>query len=197
MRKQIISIVTIFLFFFCKNPQSPDLWSDVVEGIRFRIWTDKTKYQEGEDVWLYVEFENISSKAIVILVNYQDPVNIVTLYDLKKIIIKYNTSKISLVPLHSNMLYATPVLLKLLPKQTYQEKTLLTSGFWNKYKEPYEEDLFTSFEPGKYSLHAIYTWDELPYPTPERQEQLEQMEAPLWKGYLESNEITITVMSKK
>ena len=58
----ILLIVSIFLVLSCKSPLSAnsessttnETWSEVSDGIRFRIWTDKLSYQEGEDIWLYV-----------------------------------------------------------------------------------------------------------------------------------------------
>ena len=58
----ILLIVSTFLVLSCKSPLSAnsesstanETWSEVSEGIRFRIWTDKLSYQEGEDIWLYV-----------------------------------------------------------------------------------------------------------------------------------------------
>ena len=200
--KKSIFIFSIFLFILCKNPQSPELWSDESDGIRFRIWTDKSSYQEGEDIWLFVEFENISSEAKVILISpQQQPMpEKAPLYDIEKIIIQVNSrdssSTLVITPAHSSMFYIIPDLLKLLPDQIYQEKAKLNSGFWYHYHERYERDPFTYLEPGKYGLRAIYTWDELPYSTPEREKLLEQLGAQLWKGYLESNKINITVTSK-
>lgn len=89
-----------------------------------------------------------------------------------------------------------PDLLKLQFGQTYKENTKLNSGLWKYSHGKYKRDPFNHLEPGKYKLQAIYTWDELPHPTPERVNQLEQLGAPLWNGYLESNEITIRVVLK-
>jgi hypothetical protein len=75
----------------------------------------------------------------------------------------------------------------------------LNSRFWTDKKvfehAPFEYVQFIP-ESGRYTLQAIYTWDELPHPSPERKKQLKQLGAPLWQGYLKSNQIKITVTSK-
>ncbi|GAH49253.1 unnamed protein product, partial [marine sediment metagenome] len=93
----ILLIVSTFLILSCKSPLSAnsessttnETWSEVLDGIRFRIWTDKLSYQEGEDIWLYVVFENVGSQARVILVNAQQPQcpEEAPLYDLEKVIV--------------------------------------------------------------------------------------------------------------
>ena len=210
----ILLIVFIFLVLSCKSPLSAnsessttnESWSEVSEGIRFRIWTDKLSYQEGEDIWLYLVFENVGSQARVILVNsrqLQCPEE-APLYDLNKVIVTHDSgsgssSTIEIVPVYSNMLYTVPALLKLLPSQTHREKTRLNSRFWTDKKvfenAPFEYVQFIP-ESGRYTLQAIYTWDELPHHSPERKKQLKQLGVPLWQGYLKSNKINITVTSK-
>ena len=212
----ILLIVSTFLVLSCKSPLSAnsessttnETWSEVLDGIRFRIWTDKLSYQEGEDIWLYVVFENVGSQARVILVNAQQPQcpEEAPLYDLEKVIVivtddsgNGSSSTIEIVPIYSNMLHTVPDLLKLLPGQTHQERTRLNSRFWTDKKvfehAPFEYVQFIP-ESGRYTLQAIYTWDELPHPSPERKKQLNQLGAPLWQGYLKSNQINITVTSK-
>ena len=97
----------------------------------------------------------------------------------------------------TNEFYISPDLVKLTPSQRYQEKSNVISGSWYIYEEPLSHNSFTYFEPGSYLLKATYTWDELPYPTPERRQELGLLGAPLWKGYLESNTFSIAVTSKK
>jgi len=210
----ILLIVSTFLVFSCKSPLSAnsessttnETWSEVSDGIRFRIWTDNLSYQEGEDIWLYVIFENVGSQASVILVNARQPQcpEEAPLYDLEKVIVTDvsdggSPSIIEIVPVSSNMLHTVPDLLKLLPGQTYQERTRLNSRFWTDKKvfehAPFEYVQFIP-ESGRYTLQAIYAWDELPHPSPERKKQLKQLGTPLWQGYLKSNQINITVTSK-
>jgi len=58
----ILLIVSTFLVLSCRSPLSAnsessttnETWSEVSDGIRFRIWTDKLSYREGEDIWLYI-----------------------------------------------------------------------------------------------------------------------------------------------
>ena len=210
----ILLIVSTFLVLSCKSPLSAnsessttnETWSEVSDSIRFRIWTDKLSYQEGEDIWLYVVFENVGSQARVILVNARQPQcpEEAPLYDLEKVIVTDvsdggSPSTIEIVPISSNMLHTVPDLLKLLPGQTHQERTRLNSRFWTDKKvfehAPFEYVQFIP-ESGRYTLQVIYTWDELPHPSPERKKQLKQLGAPLWQGYLKSNQINITVTSK-
>jgi len=210
----ILLIMFTFLVLSCKSPLSAnsessttnESWSEVSEGIRFRIWTDKLSYQEGEDIWLYLVFENVGSQARVILVNsrqLQCPEE-APLYDLNKVIVTHDSgsgssSTIEIVPVYSNMLYTVPALLKLLPSQIHREKTRLNSRFWTDKKvfenAPFEYVQFIP-ESGRYTLQAIYAWDELPHHSPERKKQLKQLGVPLWQGYLKSNKINITVTSK-
>jgi len=210
----ILSIVFTFLVLSCKSPLSAnsesfttnETWSEVSDGIQFRLWTDKLSYQEREDICLYVVFENVGCQARVILVNAQQPqcLEEAPLYDLEKVIVtddsdSGSSSTIEIVPIYSNMLHTVPDLLKLLPGQTYQERTRLNSRFWTDKKvfehAPFEYIQFIP-ESGRYILQAIYTWDELPHPSPERKKQLKQLGASLWQGYLKSNQINITVTSK-
>ncbi len=207
-------IIIAFLVISCESSLRPDsetsetneTWSEVSSGIRFRIWTDKLSYQEGEDIWLYVVFENVGSEARIILVNAQQPQlpDEAPLYDLEKVIVTHDSgsdslSIIEVVSVHSNMLYVIPDLLKILPGQIYREKTRLNSRFWTDKKvfehAPFEYVQFIP-EPGEYKLQAIYAWDELPHPSPERKKRLEQLRAPLWQGYLKSNQINIIITSK-
>ena len=193
MRILTLLILTIFFFILCENPLN---WSEVSDGIRFRLWTDKSIYQDGEDIWLYVEFENVGPESRVILVSAkQDQLpEEAPLYDIGILITRFkrsdNDKTFKIYPILSNMWYVDPDLLKLQPGKKYQEKTKLNSGHWRHQRES-----FSYLESGKYTLQAIYKWDELPYPSPERENQLEQLGAPLWQGYLESNKITITVIS--
>ena len=99
-------------------------------------------------------------------------------------------------PIQSNIFMTIPDLLKLQPGQKYQEKANLLSGFWYCYKEHYQFAAPMSLEPGQYRLQAEYSWYELPYATPERLEQLDQMNAPLWTGSLKSNTVALTVIAK-
>lgn len=210
----ILLIVSIFLVFSCKsllsaNSESSttdETWSEVSDGIRFRIWTDKLSYKEGEDIWLYVVFENVGSQARVILVNARQPQcpGEAPLYDLEKVIVTHDSdsdssSNIEIVPIYSNMLHTVPDLLKLLLCQTHQERTRLNSRFWTDKKvfkdAPFEYVQFIP-ESGRYTLQVVYAWDELPHLSPERKKQLKQLGAPLWQGYLKSNQIKITVTSK-
>jgi len=210
----ILLIVSTFLVLSCKiplsaNSESPitnETWSEVLDGIRFRIWTDKLSYQEGEDIWLYVVFENVGSQARVILVNARQPQcpEEAPLYDLEKVIVTHNSgsgssSTIEIVPISSNMLHTVPGLLKLLPGQTHKERTRLNSRFWTDKKvfehAPFEYVQFIP-ESGRCTLQAIYTWNELLQTSPERKKQLKQLGAPLWQGYLKSNQINIMVTSK-
>ena len=210
----ILIIVSTFLVLSCKSPLSAnsessttnETWSEVLDGIRFRIWTDKLSYQEGEDIWLYVVFENVGSQARVILVNAQQPQcpEEAPLYDLEKVIVTHDSgsgssSTIEIVPIYSNMLHTVPDLLKLLPGQTHQERTRLNSRFWTDKKvfehAPFEYVQFIP-ESGRYTLQAIYAWNKLPHPSPERKKQLKQLGTLLWQGYLKSNQINITVTSK-
>ena len=210
----ILLIVSIFLVFSCKSPLSAnsessttnETWSEVLDGIRFRIWTDKLYYQEGEDIWLYLVFENVGSQARVILISARQLhcQEEAPLYDLEKVIVTDgsdggSTSTMEIVPIYSNMLHTVPDLLKLLPGQTHQERTRLNSRFWTDKKvfkhAPFEYIQFVP-ESGRYTLQAIYAWDELPHTSPERKKQLKQLGAPLWQGYLKSNQIKITVTSR-
>ena len=210
----ILLIVSTFLVLSCKSTLSAnsesftinETWSEVLDGIRFRFWTDKLSYKEGEDIWLYIVFENVGSQARVILVSAQQPQcpEEAPLYDLEKVIVTHDSgsgssSTIEIVPIYSNMLHTVPDLLKLLPGQTHQERTRLNSRFWTDKKVfehvPFEYVQFIP-EQGRYTLQAIYTWNELPHPSPERKKQLKQLGAPLWQGYLKSNQIIITVTSK-
>ena len=200
MKKNIFLVICINLFsMHCKNPQSPELWSDVGNGLRFRIWTDKMIYQEGEDIWLHVEFENVSSDEMVILVNGQQrqlPER-APLYDINKINIypvenNATSSIFVLIPIPSNMFNDVPALFKLQPDKRYREGGIINLGGWT-HKGLHEHDPFTQLEPGNYELQAIYSWAELPHPSQERITELEQLGAPLWNGYLESNEVTIIV----
>ncbi len=58
----ILLIVATFLVLSCKSSLSAnsessttkETWSEVSDGIRFCIWTDKLSYREGEDIWLYI-----------------------------------------------------------------------------------------------------------------------------------------------
>jgi len=205
----ILLIMSTFLVLSCKSPLSVnsessttnETWSEVSEGIRFRIWTDKLSYQEGEDIWLYV-----GSQARVILINARQPQcpGEAPLYDLEKVIVTHgsdsgSSSIIEIVPIYSNMLHTVPDLLKLLPGQTHKERTRLNSRFWTDKKvfehAPFEYVQFIP-EPGRYTLQAIYIWDELPHPSSERKKQLKQLGVPLWQGYMKSNQINITVTSK-
>ncbi len=209
----IFLIVSTFLILSCKSPLSAnsgssttnETWSEVSDGIRFRIWTDKLSYQQGEDIWLYVVFENVGSQARVILVNARQPQSPeeAPLYDLNKVIVTHDSgsgspSTIEIVPVYSNMLHTIPDLLKLLPGQTHKERTRLNSRFWTDKKvfkdAPFEYVQFIP-ESGRYTLQVIYSWEELPHPSPERKKQLKQLGAPLWQGYLKSNQINITVTS--
>jgi hypothetical protein len=155
---------------------------------------------------LYVVFENVGSQARVILVNARQPQcpEEAPLYDLEKVIVTHDrdsgsSSTIEIIPIYSNMLRTVPDLLKLLPGQTHQERTRLNSRFWTDKKvfehAPFEYVQFIP-EPGRYTLQAIYTWDELPHPSLESKKQLKQLGAPLWQGYLKSKQINITVTSK-
>ena len=210
----ILLIVSTFLVFSCKSPLSAnsessttnETWSEVLDGIRFRIWTDKLYYQEGEDIWLYLVFENVGSQARVILISARQLhcQEEAPLYDLEKVIVTDgsdggSTSTMEIVPIYSNMLHTVPDLLKLLPGQTHQERTRLNSRFWTDKKvfkhAPFEYIQFVP-ESGRYTLQAIYAWDELSHPSPERKKQLKQLGAPLWQGYLKSNQIKITVTSR-
>ena len=188
-----------FLFCSCKNLLGPESWSDVSNGIRFRIFTDKLNYLEGETILLYIEFENEGSEPKVILISPQQRQipNEAPLYDIEKIKVQMNVqdSFFEITAVHSNMFITVPALLRLQPGERYKEKVKLFSGFWNYYHEEYIRDPFTFLKRGKYALQAIYTWDELPYSTPEREDQLEQMGAPLWTGYLESNKVTINILN--
>ena len=199
-------LLTILLAFgvMISHTVEAETWGEVSNDIRFRIWTDKSSYQEGEDVWLYIAFENVGSDARVILVNPQQPQlpDEAPLYDLEEILVTYDNSQrdplvtIEMVPVASNLFHLVPDLLKISPAEVYQEKTRLTSSFWTDRRvfeqAPFEYVRFTP-EPGTYTLQAIYSWDTLPHPTPEREKQLEQLGAPLWQGYLESNQIHFTV----
>jgi len=210
----ILLIVSAFLVLSCKSPLSAnsessttnETWSEVSDGIRFRIWTDKLFYKEGEDIWLYVEFENVGSQARVILVNARQPqcTEEAPLYDLEKVIVTHDSGSgssptIEIVPICSNMFHTVPDLLKLLPGLNHQERTRLNSRFWTDKKvfkhAPFEYVKFIP-EPGRYTLQAVYTWEKLPHPSLERKKQLKRLGAPLWQNYLKSNQINITVTSK-
>jgi hypothetical protein len=201
-----VLLILLFLSAGCKTVYEPvvindNLWSPVHDGIRFRIWTDKTSYQEEEDIWLQVEFENASSQARVVLVNSPQAqmAEIAPLYDVNRIEIRRTSSSaltFEIEPLQSNIFMVIPILHKLLPGQKYREETNLFAGFWNRYQECYQFDPLERLEPSYYSLQATYSWDELPYATPERQAQLVQMNAPLWTGSLKSNTVAITVTAK-
>lgn len=198
-----INFSLIFLLFtltHCKNPQGPEFWSDVNNGLRVRIWTDKTTYREGEDVWLHVEFENVSIEEKVILVDgpHSNLPESAPSFDINKIIIltEPNDASSSIIleitTKSTNMFNDVPDLLKLKPGQLYRENTILNSGFWH-FREEYKLDRFTHLGPGRYKLQAIYAWTELPQSTQERINKLEQLGAPLWNGYLESNEVVIII----
>ena len=196
MKNYLLFLLMTFLFISCQNLLGPESWSDVSDGIRFRIWTDKSTYQVGEDVWLYIEFMNVSFESKVIFVGpKQDQLpEEAPLYDIEIVITQlkiYNTcTNFKINPVLSNMWSSVPDLLKLQPWQKYQEKTKLNSGRWRHRREP-----FTDLESGKYGIQTIYSWDELPYPTPERIEQLERLGASLWTGYLESNKVTVNILN--
>ena len=200
-------ILMMFLHIHCTNVNDPDppndeSWSAILNGMRFRIYTDKSSYRQNEDVLLNVEFENIGDSSIVILVHGEQIVHAMAppLYDLEKSVLSVagnggSSSSADIIPLQSNMLNVVPDLFKLAPKQVYHEESSLSSDFWiNKaIFEQTGDHIRLSLTPGAYTLQAIYSWEELPYPTPERQQQLAELNAPLWKGTLESNKITITV----
>ncbi len=202
--------IYILLFNACEknndiNQEENKSWSEIKDGLRFRIWTDKYTYKENEQIILFVEFENTSSEDKVILIKPQQiPVlsDQAPLYDINKIIVTNNEngdSNLELVPVESNMLNVVPEIAKLEPKETSQEKTQLNlNTFWTD-KKVFENAPFqyTQFLPkqGKYTLQAIYTWDELPYNSSDRVAQIEEYGVPLWKGFLESGKIQIRVVS--
>ncbi|NQT24067.1 hypothetical protein HQ585_01800 [candidate division KSB1 bacterium] len=193
----IFFILALSLLIHCKglfNPDSDEVgWSDVQNGLRFRIYTDKTSYKVGEDIWLHVEFQNFSPQPIVILVTwgFAEPQN-KPLYDLEKLILPF----VEVIPLITNRYVIIPSLFKLLPMKTFHEQSKLNQSMWV-IKEIYEQTWLKAnpfLEPGEFKVRAVYHWEELPYAIPERQQELAEMDAPLWKGYLESNEIEFTII---
>jgi hypothetical protein len=189
----LISMI-LFLHISCKSPQSLESWSDESGSLRFRIYTGKSTYQEGEEIWLYVDFENSSKNPVVILVDDNSSNGLLPLYDLEKLIFSKmdnngSASIIEIIPSHSNLYNPVPALFKLNPKQVYSERSNLNGELWIE-KTAFEqkgEHINLFLKQGKYTLQAIYHWEKLPYNTPETQQQLANMNAPLWTGYLESN----------
>jgi len=201
-------VMVIFLSHNCKLINEPvatigGSWSGVHNGLRFRIYTDKSIYQEGEDIWLNVDFENSSKNPIVILVDDNSSNGLLPLYDLEMLIFSKidnseSESVIEMIPSHSNLYNPVPALFKLNPKQVYSERSNLNGELWIE-KTAFEqngEHINLFLKQGKYTLQAIYHWEKLPYNTPETQQQLADLAAPLWTGYLESNKITISLTSK-
>ena len=175
-------------------------WGEPVNGLRFRVWTDKQRYEEGEDIWLHAEYQNTNAEDLVIRVNHTPeqfpPQELAPLYSLGLFLNHQReeggefSSTIELLPIHSSMFWITPVLRKLPAGQTYEEKCRLDSRFWSGTRRTPGY----VFEPGRFTLQAAYS-SPAPGPLARREEErLRELGARLWEGRLVSNRVSFEVV---
>lgn len=209
MKSFVFYILMLLIFlhtdFSCKifKPPEPNPeidWSEVKDGLRFRIWTDKKVYTPGEEITLNVQFQNAGDQSKVILVSPENQIYYdlqSPLYDIERLLCypENSSTPVEYFPLEANIFQVIPLFQKIESGQTYLESTVLdSSSLWVEYSDIWTGERKTfALTPGNYVLRAIYHWDELPYDIPERRRELQELGAPLWLGELESNPIAIEI----
>jgi hypothetical protein len=188
-----------------ETPGSVDAptWGEAVEGLRFRIWTDRPRYEEGEDIWLHVEFQNTGGEDVAIRVNHaaeQFPQQKMgPLYDLTRLFLSRQISEgsersstIELLPIASSKFRIDPDLRKLPAGRTCAEMCRLDSGFWDGAATVPG----SVFGPGRYALRAVYSWPARTPPSKMQRRKLDELAAPLWQGTIMSNTVTFEVAGR-
>jgi len=147
-----------------KATQSKTNWSDTVEGLRLRIWTDKEAYQTNEAIRLSMELNNVSSQELAVVTAHmggRNPDDRAPLYDVEKVIVSTGHGEMlktwELYPVDSQM-FSIQGMVSLQPNGTVIETSRLNSHFWR----PQSEGRLVSFQfpSGTYRIQVVYAFEK-------------------------------------